>query len=153
VLRIKPIWLISCCSGVAILSLLFWSGLGQKIEPSSFVLVDASGRRLGSLFDGLPTDPAYPELKKLLDAHHTQCGRNSGASARMWQQITRLSRLLGLNYDPVVHAQQSCGGCGYQLNYTSRCYSPCPADYYEGYVTETDNKVKIEGSDKANSPA
>lgn len=89
------------------------------------MLMDSSGRRLGSLFEGLAPSQANSELRRLEETRKLRaiCGHQLSSLDRLWQWATGLTLALGLN--SVVHAQSGCGGCGYTINYWAYCARSC----------------------------
>ena len=106
------------------------SGSRPAAPAKSVSLLDISGRPLSSVFERLPADPLYPEFKRLSEKRSLTCDRRSNS----W---SRFRTMLGLSFESVVHAQTSCGDCGYQVVYTANCSSDCGGNPYDGNLQPT----------------
>lgn len=80
----------------------------RSVSAMKVSLQDVSGKPLNSLFDGMPIDEQYPQLRRLLaERRPSRCGRRPSRAVRLLQEV-------GLWFEPVVHACPSnCGDCGY----------------------------------------
>jgi hypothetical protein len=95
------------------------------------MLVDASGKRLTSVFEGLPVDPQYQQFKRALAERRLTCNARPNRVGRLWQQ-------LGLSFEPVVHADPDCGGCAMMVINWVNCADVCGSIPYDGDLGFTD---------------